>query len=319
MDTTTSGRFRYHGSGGDLFGLVLVNALLSIITFGIYSFWAKTKVREFHYSHTEFDGDRFAYHGRGGELLKGALVAFGILVAAAIVYGVAFAVLGGDSASPLAEGLLTAVFYLALIPLIAFAINGARRYRLTRSSWRGIRFSYHGDPNEFIAMMFKGILLSILSLGVYIPFFQSDRRAFLVNNTRFGSEPFIYDGEGRGLFFEFIKAVLLTIPTLGFCWIWYAAFKHRYFWEHTRMRGARFEAPVRGGELFELQIVNMLLAWFTLGIGVPWVITRTHSFFCERLAIVGIVDWARIRQEAQAATATSEGLAEGFDVDVGIG
>ena len=318
METATSGKFRYHGGGGDLFGLVVVNALLTIVTLGLYSFWAKTKVREFHYSHTELDGDRFAYHGTGGELFRGALIAFGILVGFAVLYGIIIAVVG-EEPSPLTEGLITAGLYLAFVPLILFAVNGARRYRLTRSSWRGIRFSYHGDPNEFIAMMFKGILLSLVTLGIYTPFFQSNRRAFLVNNSRFGSEPFMYDGEGRGLFYEFIKAVLLTIPTLGFIWIWYSAFKQRYFWEHTRMRGARFESRITGISLLELQMLNMLLAWITLGIGVPWVITRTHAYFCDRLSIVGVVDWARIRQEAQASSATSEGLAEGFDVDVGIG
>ena len=318
METSTSGKFRYHGQGGDLFGLVVVNALLTIVTLGIYSAWAKTRVREFHYSHTELDGDRFAYHGTGGELFRGALIAFGVFFAFAIIYGVIIAVIGEDP-SPATDALITAGFYLALIPLMMFAVNGARRFRLSRSSWRGIRFSYHGDPNEFIAMMFKGILLSVVTLGVYTPFFQSNRRAFLVNNTRFGSEPFMYDGEGRGLFYEFIKAVLLTIPTLGFVWIWYSAFKQRYFWEHTKMRGARFEARITGMSLLELQMLNMLLAWITLGIGVPWVITRTHEFLCDRLSIVGIVDWARIRQESQAATATSEGLAEGFDIDVGLG
>ena len=52
-------RLRYHGEGGALFGLVLVNALLTMITLGIYSFWGRTKVRQFHYNETEMDGDPF--------------------------------------------------------------------------------------------------------------------------------------------------------------------------------------------------------------------------------------------------------------------
>ena len=71
MDPTTA-RLRYHGTGGSLFGLMFVNALLTVITLTIYSAWAKTKVRVFHWSHTELDGDRFAYHGTGGELFMRA-------------------------------------------------------------------------------------------------------------------------------------------------------------------------------------------------------------------------------------------------------
>jgi uncharacterized membrane protein YjgN (DUF898 family) len=319
MQTDTSGKYRYHGQGGDLFGLVLLNGLFTLLTLGIYSFWAKNKVREFHYSHTELDGDRFAYHGTGGELFRGGLIAGGIFLAIALAYAGISAAFGVPELSETAQALIPLLIYAALIPLVLYAVNSARRYRLSRSSWRSIRFSYHGDAGEFLIMMFKGVFLSIITLGFYTPFFQNERRKFLVNHVKFGSEPFTFEGEGRALFYPFIIAVLLTIPTFGLCWLWYAAAKQRHFWNNTRMRGARFEARIKGMDMLELQMLNMLLAWITLGIGIPWVIVRTHQFYCERLSLVGVADWASIHQQAQQAGATSEGLAEGFDVDVGIG
>lgn len=317
MDAST-GRFRYHGKGGDLLGMVLVNFLFTVLTLGIYSFWAKNKVREFHYSHTELDGDRFAYHGTGAELLRGALLAAGVFIVLGIAYAVVVALVARPDASPVMQTVVLAAFYLAIIPLVIYAINSARRYRLSRSSWRGIRFSFHGEAGEFFILMFKGVVLSIITLGLYTPLFQNQRRKFLVDNARFGSEPFMYIGDGRPLFGQFLTSLLLTIPTLGFSWIWYSAFKHRYFWNNTRMRGARFESNVKGWDLLELQFTNMILVMFTLGIGAPWAITRTHEFFCDRLALVGTVDWASIQQRAQAESAVGEGMAEGLDVDVGI-
>lgn len=316
-------KLRYHGTGGSLLGLVLVNALLALITFGIYGFWARNKVREFHYSHTEMSGDRFAYHGTGGELFRGYLKAMGILFLLALAYGVLSAILaaglGEDPQSPaLLIGMPLAI-NIAVGILIILAVNGARRYRFSRSSWRGIRFSYLGEFGAFLKLMLRGIGLSVVTLGIYTPFFESDRRAFLVSNARFGSEPFSYDGEGRALFGEFLKAVLLTIPTLGLYWVWYAAFKHRYFWNHTTMRGGRFESTVAGGELLSLTLTNLLLVIFTLGIGASWAVTRTHAFWCDRVTLYSTVDWATIQQRAQTADATGEGLAEGFDVDVGLG
>lgn len=311
--------YRYHGTGGDLLGLVFVNGLLTMITLGIYSAWAKNKVREFHYSHTEMDGDRFAWHGTGGELFSGALKAAGILIVLGLVYQLAIFLLGGDGASPAVAMAMSLTYMAGIGLLICFAINNARRYRLSRSSWRGIRFSFHGESAEFLKLMVKGTLLSILTLGFYTPYFQNQRRAFLVNNARFGSEPFMYKADGSELMGEYIKAVLLTIPTLGLYWIWYSAFKHRYFWGNTTMRGGRFRSSITGGELFKLHFVNMLLVFFTFGLGMTWAITRTQAFLFDNMALHGTVDWASIQQRAQEAAATGEGMAESFDVDIGIG
>jgi uncharacterized membrane protein YjgN (DUF898 family) len=308
-------QLRYKGTGGDIFALGLKNALLSIVTFGIYSFWARNAMRAFHYSHTELGNEPFTYHGTGGELLRGSLKAMAALFALTVVFGVGIALSGMAPNDPV----LGAALYAVITALMLFAINSARRYRLSRSSWRGIRFSFHGETGPFIGMMLKGTLLTIVSLGFYSPFFASERRAFLVNNARFGSEPFVYEGNGRELFSAYLKAVLLTIPTLGLYWVWYSAFQHRYVWSHTRIAGARFISTVQGGELLKLHLTNMLLVTFTLGIGTPWAIARMHNFGADNLMLRGAPEWATIVQSMQAANATGEGIAEGLDVDVGIG
>ena len=68
-------RLLFHGSGGSLLGIHVVNVLLTIITLGVYYFWAKVRVRNYLLSQTQFAGDRFAYHGTGKELLLGFLKA----------------------------------------------------------------------------------------------------------------------------------------------------------------------------------------------------------------------------------------------------
>lgn len=315
----STARFQYHGTGGALLGLTLINAILSMLTLGIYSFWAKSRLRAFHYENTEADGDRFAYHGTGGELLRGALRAFGLILLLGFAFAVLMSILGGPEASPWTQGTITLGFYLLFAVLASAAVNLTRRYRLSRSSWRGVRFAFDGSTGDYMMMMARGTLLTIVTLGFYTPFFQSERRAFLVNHTRFGSEPFRYDGDGRQLFGDYVKAVLLTIPTLGLCWFWYAAHKHRILWSHTKMRGAQFISSVEGNDLLALHLTNFVLVVVTLGIATPWAITRMHAFQCEHLRLVGTVDWASIDQQAQAAGAMGEGLADGLDMDVGLG
>lgn len=315
--TPNSQQLRYQGTGGDLFMLGLKNALLTMVTLGIYSFWARNSVRAFHYSHTELGNEPFTYHGTGGELLRGGLKAMGVLIVIAFAFGLGGALVFGDlEEPPLAY---TLGLYIGISLLMLYAVNSARRYRLSRSSWRGIRFSFHGDVGDFMAMSIKGTLLTIVSLGFYGPWFASERRAFLVNNARFGSEAFVYEGDGRGMFGDYVKALLLTIPTLGLCWVWYAAFQHRYLWSHTRIAGARFISSVQGGDLLKLHLTNMLLVFCTLGIATPWAIARMHVFFADNLMLRGAPEWATIAQSMQQANATGEGLAEGLDVDVGLG
>ncbi|MDQ4080159.1 MAG: YjgN family protein [Gemmatimonadota bacterium] len=318
MEPTTA-KLRYHGTGGSLFGIMFANAILTVFTLGIYSAWAKNKVRQFHWSHTEMDGDRFAYHGTGGELFRGYMLAGLVMIAAAFALTLASEAIGGDNASIAAMLSVYAAFYIGLFVLIVYAINSARRYRLSRSSWRGVRFSFHGDGADFLKLMTRGTLLSLVTLSLYNPSFQNQRRAFFVQNARFGSEPFMYDGRYEPLFREYLKALLLTIPTLGLYWFWYAAYKHRHFWNHTAMRGARFQCTITGGSLFALHATNLLLVLFTGGIAAPWAITRMHSFFCDNVSLVGTVDWASIQQRAQQARTVGEGVAETFDVDVGLG
>jgi uncharacterized membrane protein YjgN (DUF898 family) len=314
----TTANLSYHGTGGSFFGLVLLNGLLTIITVGIYSFWAKTKIRAFHYSHTEMDGDRFAYHGTGGELWLGYLKAMGIIFVMVLAMGILPSLLGA-SGDPLVQAAIGLVFYGIIGLLVPVVVNGARRYRLSRSSWRGIRFSYHGKPKEYLALSVSCFLLTVISLGFYLPAWQTRARKFFVENARFGSEPFQFSGETGELFGQYMKALLLTIPTLGLSWVWYAAFKHRFFWGNTTMRGARFRSTVMGGDLLVLSLTNILLTFVTLGIGVPWVQTRTHAFYAERLSMRGTVEWAAIEQRAQQAGAASEGMADALDVDIGIG
>jgi uncharacterized membrane protein YjgN (DUF898 family) len=324
MPPTSTAKLRYHGEGGALLGLMFVNALLTIITLGVYSFWARNKVRQFHYGNTEVDGDRLSWHGTGKELLIGALKAGVILFVLGIVYQFVIPMVVRSLLPKEFFEIAAAVTVLAVNIvfgiLIAVAVNGARRYRLSRTSWRGVRFSFQGTWQDYVSLVVKGTLLSIVTLGFYSPYFDDARRAFLVNNTRFGSEPFMYKSDPSLLFKQFIKSALLSIPTLGLSWVWYAAFRHRHFWNHTTMRGGQFRTNVTAGDLIKLHFTNFLLVMFTLGIATPWVIVRTYAFWCENLSLYGTVDWASIQQRAQPTGATTaEGLADGLNLDVGLG
>lgn len=289
---------------------------LTVITLGIYYFWAKVRVRRYLLSESEFEADRFAYHGTGKELLIGFLKA-------ALVFGVPLFFLGIVQGlltrTPAVKVLLGLLIYAIVLVLIPFAIVGARRYRLSRTSWREIRFSFRGRALDFIRLFVTGSLLTGLTLGLYYPFFEVTRHGFLVSHSYFGTRKFDFDGEGRSLFGSFLAAALLFFPTFGLIWFWYLAKKQRYLWEHTSFGAARFRSTVTGGPLFLLTLGNLVLLVITLGLGWPWVMVRNVRFALRYVTLEGPLDLAGIQQAAQSATATGEALAGFLDAGLDLG
>jgi uncharacterized membrane protein YjgN (DUF898 family) len=136
-------RLGYDGRGGDIAKIALWNGFLTLITFGIFRFWAKTRMRRYVWSRFSFDGDRVEYTGTGGELFKGFLVAFGLFLLFFIPLQIAIAMVGPVS---WIAGALNVVYVVVTLLLFSMAPYFAQRYRLTRTRWRGIRGGLHGKP-----------------------------------------------------------------------------------------------------------------------------------------------------------------------------
>lgn len=300
----------FRGRGGTLFGIHIVNVLFTLGTLGFYYFWAKTRTRRFVFSQTEFEGDRFAYHGTGKELLIGTLKAVLVFGLPLTLLNVVRDYLDVPLTVKIAAGILSFLVAFSFVPV---AMVGARRYRLSRTSWRGIRFSFRGTTWELMKIFIKATILSLVTFNLYYPYFLVHRQAFIISHSYFGDERFDFNGEGRDLMWPFVQAILLTPFTLGLCWFWWAARKRRYLWGRTLFASARFQSTVTGGALLGLYFVNALMLVFTLGLAWPWVKVRNIHFAFRYLALVGPLDLARIQQQAQFASTTGEGLAGFFD------
>jgi uncharacterized membrane protein YjgN (DUF898 family) len=305
----------FYGTGGDLFGIQMVNMLLTIVTLGVYYFWGKVKVRQYILSQTEFEGDRFAYHGTGKELLLGFLKASVLFFIPLILLNIVPDIIG----STVVKIIAVILTYLLLILFIPYAMVGARRYRLSRTSWRGIRFSLRGKMWEFMKLFMWGSFLTTITLGLYYPIFETRRYGFLISHSYFGNQNFNFKGTGRELFGPYLLALLLVLPTLGLYWFWFLARKQRYFWEHTSFDTLRFRSTVTGRSLLNLVIGNFILIIITLGVAFPWILVRRVRFACDYLVPEGPLALEKIRQEAQAASATGEALGGFMDAGLDFG
>jgi len=310
----------FNGSGGTLFGMQIVNLLLTALTVGIYYFWGKTRIRHYAHGQMEFDGDVFGYHGTGRELLFGwlkAIFLLAVLFAGAAVLGSLTIGQGpGMPATAPAEMLINLLTFAILAVLMPIVTVGSRRYRLSRTSWRGIRFSFRGRVVEFMKIFIIGSLLTLVTLGLYYPFFYNNMWSYLINNTSFGTKRFTFDGKGADLFRRYVLALILSVITLGIYWPWFAAERNRYYWGHTTFGAARFRSTMSGRPLFGLWLGDLLLLVFTLGLALPWVAVRNIRFLCANLSLEGPLDMTAIQDEAAAASPVGEEMADFLGLDI---
>ncbi len=309
-------RPNFSGQGGSLFGIHLVNVCLTLITLSVYSFWAKVRVRHYLYSQTQFAGDRFAYHGTGRELLNGATKASLVFGLPYLALSNAPLVIGGGTPVLAITQILSTILALVFLPV---AITGARRYRLSRSSWRGIRFAFRGSAREFMRIFIPGAVLTGGTLGAYYPVFDMRRQTYLINQSYVGNHRFAFDGKDWGVATDFVWAMVLLPFTLGLSWFWYSAARQRYVWSHTRLGEARFACTMQGRDLALLRLSNFLLLMGTVGFAWPWTTIRNARFTMSTLSLKGVVDFDQILQDAQTANATGEGLSSFLDSGFDLG
>lgn len=303
----------YHGRGSELFGVLIINWLLTVVSLGFYYPWAKAKQLHYLFGATSLNNDRFAFHGTGKEMFKGFIKA---VILFALIYGVL--ILFTYLQMPLIGILLFYIGFLALVPL---AIHGSYRYRMSRTSWRGIRFGYRGDRDKLIALFVKGILLTIVTFGIYGAWFTINLRRYVLSNVRFGNISFRYEADGGDYFWMVFKGYILSVLTLGIYSFWWMKEMFAFFVDNLSMYkdGERINlhSKATGGGFFALLVVNFLIIVFTLGLGYAWVVTRTMQFMADNIVAEGDIDLDTISQtEEEFTDATGEDVSDFLNLDI---
>jgi uncharacterized membrane protein YjgN (DUF898 family) len=184
----------FTGRPWEFLRMLLGGSLLLIPTLGFYRFWLTTDIRRHLWGHTRIGDESFEYTGTGRELLIGFLIALAVL---APVY-VAYFILG-----VVAENLQA----FASIPLIVilygfsrYALFRARRYRATRTIFRGVRFWMTGSAWAYAGRALLWDLGTVLTLGLLYPWRVAALERYKMRNTRFGDLAGDFVATGGALF-----------------------------------------------------------------------------------------------------------------------
>lgn len=215
----------FRGRTSEYFGIWIVNLLLSIITLGIYSAWAKVRRKKYFYNNTLIDGVGFDYHASPIAILKGRIIAFILYLVFVFTSGI----------HPAVSIVLSILLFIA----IPWIIVRGLKFNARNSSHRGLRFDFDGKYGD-AALIFLGFpllfgaaiglviwglvaltsewvtalvapLLVMAALAVYVPFIMQRQQQFMINHHKFGTTSFDMKAKIKDFFMIFLKLFLVVL------------------------------------------------------------------------------------------------------------
>jgi uncharacterized membrane protein YjgN (DUF898 family) len=336
----------FSGTGGEYFGIWIINILLTALTLGIYSAWAKVRRTRFFYRNTRLAGAGFDYHANPWAILKGRMIAaalIGSYYAAALF-------------SPIAGG----VAFVALLGLAPWLISRALRFRLYNTSYRGLRFRFTGSTADAYKVFLLLPLGTVMTLGALGPMWHQRMKSYVHSSAWYGQTPFSFDAtigsfyrvyfaalglvvafgvgglllvapflfgglasEGPASAAAFTIAIIFAIVTYVSAsltlWAFTSSRIQNLAWNNTQLGPHRFASSVGARRLAWITVTNLLGVILTLGFYKPFAVVRlTEYLLGQSTAIVSgnLNDF--VAGEQQAVGAAGEEAVEMFDLDFAV-
>jgi uncharacterized membrane protein YjgN (DUF898 family) len=171
----------FSGRGREFLRLLVTGSLFQIPTFGFYRFWLITKLRRHLWANTQVGGEAFEYTGTAKELLIGFLIALAVLTPIYLSYFILGII--AEEQKALASIPLVLIMYV----LMHFAAYRARRYRATRTVFRGVRFWMKGSGWAYALRAVLWDIATMLTLGLALPWATASLERYRMRHTYFGT------------------------------------------------------------------------------------------------------------------------------------
>jgi uncharacterized membrane protein YjgN (DUF898 family) len=332
--------FSFNGNAKEYFGIWIVNTVLTILTLGIYSAWAKVRSRQYFYRNTLLEGTSFEYLANPVAVLKGRIIA-------AIALGIVF----GSQHYSLT---LYAVAIGALVLATPWVLVKALAFNARNSAYRNIRFAFTGNTGEAFGLYLQMLLIYVVSCGLGYPYVQWRMTSFIVTRHLYGDLRPHWTTKAGQYYRTYLFGLLLILPAYGILMAMVLSSVKpggdpselqrsimpglALFYVYLLIPGAflqarlanllyggvelgphRLECRQSGWELFKLYVVNLLAIVVSLGLLIPWAKVRLAKYraACLTLHATGPLTVEKLIDED--ASAVGEGLTDLGDFDVGLG
>ena len=339
--------FEFNGKAGEYFRIWIVNILLTVLTLGIYSAWAKVRNKQYFYRNTLLDGTGFEYTASPLAILKGRLVVVALLA----VYYLATHFFTGSQI----------VFFIMFFAALPWLIMRGLMFNARYSSYRNLCFCFQKNLIDSVKT-FAGLLLLIpLTFGLIYPFYMHAVQQYRINNHSFGQYAFQLKNIVK-TFYRFYAIGLLIIIAgtfmIGFIYafprgigyiivvpLFIAYFILYYFayayiqthtfnsvWSNTRLGKAHehsstalnaplmsFKGRLKTMPMFKIYFTNTLAIVASAGLLIPWAKIRLARYRIEHLDVMSIADLKAITavQRDQVGPLGSE-MGDIMDVEIGF-
>lgn len=330
--------FEFRGDGAEYFKIWIVNILLTIVTLGVYSAWAKVRNKRYFYSNLYLDGESFRYLADPITILKSRVIA--------VVVFVAFVVL--SELFPVAGGVLA----LALMGITPLLVVRSLNFNHRVSAYRNIQFRFGASYGEAAMALLVWPILGVLTLGLLYPYAVRKSSEFLVRNSRYGTADFDFEATtwdyGRIflIFFGVLIATLITplILTAGFPMLvgdwaigwafglssivalagylfagaYLTVMLTNVYYNSASLQAHEFAANLEVLGYTKVFVVNAILTVVTLGLFLPFAKVRMAKYRADHtqfIAAGSLEEFAAAEREQ--VSALGEELGEVFDFDVG--
>ena len=324
---------RFTGSGSEYFRIWIINLLLCLVTFGIYLPWAKVRRVKYFYSNTLIDGSSLDYHGSPHTILKGwIVVSVGIGITRLI-----------ESYYPLISSLLIVLFSLST-PI--FVVQ-SMRFKLRNTSYRGLRFVFHGKLKDAIMLYSIWPMLVTLSLGLLVPLWHKKIQHYIASNSAFGQTKFSLRAQTKAFYSLYFKCLCFTVvvgiaavslsglivsffpstgaivsPALLFLGIFgivtplFIGYVQNTIWNNLTLGEISFSSTLSVNELTKIMLRNLLLTVLTLGLYRPFAKIVLMKYRLESISIIPAVALDNfVADQQEQASAIGEETAEWLGLD----
>ncbi|UCE89077.1 MAG: DUF898 domain-containing protein [Pseudomonadota bacterium] len=344
---------QFTGKAGEYFKIWIVNILLTIVTLGIYSAWAKVRTNRYFYGNTILDNAGFEYLANPVSILKGRLIATAFFIIYAVV----------GQFMPLAQ----IGFSLVLLLLLPWLVVQAMVFRTRNTSYRNIRFGFQRRFGQAAMVFIVLPILAGITLGLAYPYFQRRRHQFMMESASYGNTRFEFAASTGSFYTIYLAAVGVTLvslvvvalvaaiaagiavallggeaalqqganeqfgaigavmPMIFMPLIYLALFAFvkakttNLVWNELTLGPHGFTSELKFMKLFWLYISNTFAIILSLGLLVPWAKVRMARYRVEhiRVCVAGDLD-GFIAAEQANVTSTAEGVSDVFDIDIGL-
>lgn len=319
--------FSFSGSGYQYFKIWIVNILLTIITLGIYSPWAKVRNLQYFYGNTSLDGATFSFTANPVKMLIGRLIAIAILIAYIAL----------SSFAPL----VAAVISIGFIFVFPWVLNRTLAFHARYTRHRNIAFGFSGSYGQAFVNFLLWPLAGMLTLGILFPYAMLKQQMYTISNHRYGNKTFTFHATAGNFYVMFLIAfaiviagivigALLAMVTpmlmpvamgLGYAIaiIYFITTLKNLTFNSSCLASHNFKANYELKSFGLLLISNLLFTILTLGLFIPWAKVRLAQYAADHIQLDAASDldsFAAISQPEESAF--GEEFGDVFDMEVGF-